>query len=54
MNRLYSVKHVVRGFVFYRNFWNEAEAKEYMEKNSNDWSYELIEANEIHKIWEGK
>lgn len=53
MNRLFCIRFKVRGFVFYRNFWNESEAKQYMDGNK-DWSYELVEANEIHKIWEAR
>ena len=57
MNKLYVIRiiHQPSGIVLSTfNYWNEADAINKMRMYIPDWSFEVIENNDIHKIWEGR
>lgn len=55
MNKLYCIRFVIRGCVMYRNFWRENAAREAIcEAIGYGWKVELVENNDVHKIWEAR
>lgn len=53
MNTLYIIKWMLsNGYEISRScFWNAKAVKEKMDKNP-EWEFTLVEANDIHIIWE--
>ncbi len=55
MNKLYIINYrLPNGYLLSsHSFWNYAEAKRMMVE-ATAWDYELVEANDVHMIWEAE
>ena len=54
MNKLYSVNFLMKGRIWEtRNFWSNEEAMKFIQGNWHHrfWKFNIVEDNEIHKIW---
>jgi len=55
MNKLYVIRFLINHDYVISTWygWNQEDADDKMQKNS-EWTFSLVEDNDIHKIWEAR